>query len=87
MELIQNLLQKWKSLWTTQTKKSNWVTIFQSTDEYSVRIHKMKLEAHKIPATIFDQRDSSYNAFGYLYLNVHWQDEQIALELIEESDE
>ena len=47
----------------------------------------MKLEAHEIPAAIFDQRDSSYNAFGYLYLNVHWQDEQIALELIEESDE
>ena len=68
-------------------KEPNWVTVFQSTDEYIVRIYKMKLEAHEIPVSIFDQRDSSYNAFGYLYLNVRPQDEKIALELIEESDE
>ncbi len=68
-------------------KEPNWVTIYQSTDEYIVRIYKMKLEAHEIPVSIFDQRDSSYNAFGYLYLNVRPQDEKIALELIEESDE
>lgn len=68
-------------------KEPNWVTIFQSTDEYVVRIYKMKLEAHEIPVSIFDQRDSSYNAFGYIYLNVLAQDEKVALELIEESDE
>jgi hypothetical protein len=85
--MIQKLIQKWNNLWATQTRKSNWVTIFQSTDEYSVRIHKMKLEANQIPVSIFDQRDSSYNAFGYLYLNVRVQDEKIALELIEETNE
>ena len=68
-------------------KEPNWVTILQSTDEFVVRIYKMKLEAHEIPVSIFDQRDSSYNAFGYIYLNVLAKDEKIALELMEESDE
>ena len=52
-------------------KEPSWESVFQSTDEYEVRIKKLKLEDEDIPAVIFDQRDSSYNAFGYLYLNVH----------------
>lgn len=68
-------------------KEPKWVTIFQSTDEYIVRIYKMKLEAHDLPTSIFNQRDSSYNAFGYIHLNVYAQHEKIALELIEGTDE
>ncbi len=68
-------------------KEPNWVTVFQSSDEYIVRIYKLKLEAHEIPVSIFDQRDSSYNAFGYIYLNVRAEDEKQALELIEETNE
>ena len=68
-------------------KEPKWVTIFQSTDEYIIRIYKMKLEAHGLPVSIFNQRDSSYNAFGYIYLNICAQHEKIALELIERTDE
>ncbi|MGB0914658.1 MAG: putative signal transducing protein [Crocinitomicaceae bacterium] len=68
-------------------KEPNWVTVYQSSDEYIVRIYKLKLEAHEIPVSIFDQRDSSYNAFGYIYLNVRAEDEQEALKLIEETNE
>ena len=68
-------------------KEPKWVTVHQSTDEYIVRIYKLKLEAHEIPVSIFDQRDSSYNAFGYIYLNVRAEDKEEALKLIEETNE
>jgi len=47
-----------------------WASIYQSTDEYTVRIKKLALEDAGVPVMIFDQRDSSYNAFGYIYLHV-----------------
>lgn len=68
-------------------KRSKWITVFQSTDEYIVGIYKMKLETHDIPVHIFNQRDSSYNTFGYIYLNVLAKHEKIAIELIEEANE
>ncbi|MCH2231035.1 MAG: DUF2007 domain-containing protein [Crocinitomicaceae bacterium] len=68
-------------------KEPKWVAVYQSTDEYIVRIYKMKLEAYEIPVSIFDQRDSSYNAFGYIYLNVRAEDVDEALKLIEETNE
>jgi len=58
------------------------VTVFQSTDEYMIRIRKLTLEDHEIPVMLFDQRDSSYNAFGYIYLNVRKEDEKRAVELL-----
>jgi hypothetical protein len=30
----------------------------------------MQLQEAGVPAVIFDQRDSSYQAFGYIYLKV-----------------
>lgn len=42
----------------------------------------MELQAAEIPAIIFDQRDSSYNAFGYLYLKVRSEDEEKARKLL-----
>jgi hypothetical protein len=47
----------------------------------------MKLETHDIPVHIFNQRDSSYNTFGYIYLNVLAKHEKIAIELIEGANE
>ena len=51
-------------------------------DEYTVRIQKLKLEDHEIPTMLFDQRDSSYNAFGYVYLNVKTEDVDKAREIL-----
>lgn len=63
------------------------MNVCQSMDEYTIRIKKLKLEDEGIKCIIFDQRDSSYNAFGYLYLQVQSADEAIAREILEESDE
>jgi len=68
-------------------KENKWVTIYQTTDEYSVRIKKTQLDDHNIPAVIFDQRDSSYNAFGFIYLNVLKENEAEARNLLNLEDE
>jgi hypothetical protein len=65
----------------------SWVTVFQSTDEFEIRIKKLQLEDEGIPVSIFDQRDSSYNAFGYIYLNVPKDYEEVASNLVNLSDE
>ena len=67
--------------------ESEWVTVDQSLDEYSIRIKKLQLEDEGIPAIIFDQRDSSYNAFGYLYLKVHRENKSKALKLLNSAHE
>ncbi len=64
-----------------------WVTVEESTDEYSIRIKKLLLEDEGIPAIIFDQRDSSYNAFGYIYLKVHKENESKARKLLNSKHE
>lgn len=69
------------------SKESSWVTIMDSTDEYSVHIIKLRLEDEGIPAVIFNQRDSSYNAFGYIYLQVRKEDEERALKLLNSEHE
>jgi hypothetical protein len=51
-------------------KEPKWTTVFQSTDELMVTIQKLKLEDAEIPVIQFDQKDSSYNTFGYVYLQV-----------------
>lgn len=47
----------------------------------------MQLEDEGISCVVFDQRDSSYNAFGYLYLQVQRKDEQRAREIVNKIDE
>jgi len=42
----------------------------------------MQLVEADIPAVIFDQRDSSYQAFGYLYLKVHREHLEKAREIL-----
>ena len=87
MGLIRNLRRRWISRKIRLKAEPEWVTVYQSTNEYSVRIHKMNLEDHGISVILFDQRDSSYNAFGYIYLHVRVHDKDKALELINASDE
>ena len=84
---MANLLRKWNLLRTKLAKEPDWVTVYQSADEYTVRIQKLKLEDHEIPVMLFDQRDSSYNAFGYIYLNVQKQDETKALTILKSDHE
>jgi hypothetical protein len=63
------------------------VSIYQSRDEFSVRIRQMHLEANEIEVNLFDQKDSSYGAFGYIYLSVKISDEAKALALLKQYDE
>ena len=87
MGIIQNLLQKWNLLRTKLTAESDWVSVYQSSEEYSVHIQKLKLDNHDIPSTVFNQQDSSYKAFGYIYLNVPRVYEKEALEILNSEHE
>ena len=84
---MTKLREKWTQLRTKLIKEPSWVTVYQSTDEYMVQIYKLRLEDHEIPVALFNQRDSSYNAFGYVYLNVPKEFELKALDIIQESNE
>ncbi len=62
-----------------------WTTVYLTKDEVSLRIVKLKLENEGIPVMIFDQRDSSYNAFGDIYIQVQTELKEKALAIIEQS--
>ena len=47
-----------------------WVTVHQTISEHESQIIKLALESEGIPVMVFNQRDSSYNAFGFIYLQV-----------------
>jgi len=53
---------------------------------YSV-ICKMALEEEEIPVLIFDQRDSSYNTFGDIQLQVLNEDVTRAQKILNSSNE
>jgi len=59
--------------------------VYLTKNEVSLRIIQLKLENEGIPVMIFDQRDSSYNTFGDMYIQVPTDFEQLALELIDQS--
>jgi Putative prokaryotic signal transducing protein len=52
-------------------------------DSFSIEIYRLKLEQEGIPVMIWDERDSSYNAFGYVHLQVLQQDQDFAEKIIE----
>ena len=87
MGLIQKIKAKLTVLRMKLVPETNFVTVYQGTNEYSARIFKLKLEDAGIPVIIVDERDSSYNAFGYVYLKVQRENEEIATELIEDKNE
>ncbi len=64
------------------TKESNWVSVYESTDEISAQLIRLKLEDENIEVRVFNQKDSMYNAFGYIYLHVRKEDEENAKGLI-----
>ena len=75
------------SLRTKLVPEPNTITVHQGTDEYTARILKLKLEDEGIKVQFVDDRDSSYNAFGYIYLNVLKENETIATQIIEANNE
>lgn len=84
MGLIQKLRGKWTALRTKLVNEPKWVSVYDSHEEYSIHIKKLALEDAGIPVTVFDQRDSSYNAFGYIYLHVPIELKERALQVLDE---
>lgn len=84
---IQTLKNRWTAFRTKLTKEPDWVTVLESQDEYLIRIKHLALNDAEIPAVIFDQRDSSYNAFGYLYLKVQQKNMEKASKLLNSDHE
>lgn len=64
------------------TKETRWMTVYLSKNDALVHIIKLKLESEGIPVMIFDQRDSSYNSFGDIYVQVQNEHIEKAKELI-----
>lgn len=60
----------------------DWVTVSESVDEFIIRIQKVALEAEGIPSILFNQRDSTYNAFGLIYLKVERKHFDVAMKLL-----
>lgn len=87
MSLLQKLKKTWKSLTEKLKSDSPWINIYQTSDEFSIRIMKLKLEDENISVRIFDQRDSSYNAFGYIYLSVLSENIEDARKILNLNDE
>jgi len=65
------------------TKEPRWTTVYLSKSDALVQIIKLKLESEGIPVMIFDQRDSSYNSFGDISVQVLNEHVDLARELIE----
>lgn len=65
------------------TKETRWTTVYLSKNDALVHIVKLKLETEGIPVMIFNQRDSSYNSFGDIYVQVQNENVKKANELLE----
>ncbi len=87
MNLLKKIKLKWINFSTRLVPEKTVVTIHKGTDEFSARILKLKLEDENIPVQFIDERDSSYNAFGYVYLKVLAKDEERAKKIIERNNE
>lgn len=68
-------------------KERQWHSIFQSLEPFTVEIFRLKLEAEGIPVMVWDERDSSYNAFGYVHLQVQSEFKDRAIAIIDNLNE
>ncbi len=87
MNLLERIKIRWNNFRTRLVPEQTVKTVYKGTDEFSARILKLKLEDEGIQVQFVDQRDSSYNAFGYVYLNVLAEDEEKAKQIIEKNNE
>ena len=65
---------------------SVWISVYQSPEEYIAHIKKLILEDAGIEVRFSDQRDSSYNNFGYVHLQVKKKFEEQAQLLLKENE-
>jgi hypothetical protein len=66
--------------------ESKWVSVFQSSQEFSAHIKKALLEGQGIQVRFEDRRDSSYVNFGYVYLLVPEESVEIAQSILTENE-
>lgn len=72
--MFQKIREALNKLRKEQNSNSRWVTVLTTADEHLSTICKMALDEEEIPVLVFDQRDSSYNNFGYIVLQVLKED-------------
>ena len=77
----------WTKLMAKITPETNVSIVYQGTDEFVARILKTQLESADIEVSFVDERDSSYNAFGYIYLKVLKENKDKAEQIINSIDE
>lgn len=87
MNLLEKIKLKWINFRTKLVPYETLSTVYKGTDEFSARILKLKLENEGISVQFKDERDSSYNAFGYVYLKVLSENEERAKTIIESNHE
>ncbi len=63
-----------------------YVAVFRTKETHLISLYKLLLEEQDIPVVVFNQRDSSYNAFGDISLNVPRQFEEAAKKIIREHE-
>lgn len=77
LKKIWNRIQATSQLNNLQfVSETAWISIYESSDIYSAKIRKLKLEEEGFEVRILNQIDSSYNAFGYIQLHVRRQYEE-----------
>jgi hypothetical protein len=79
---LKNLNTIQKSRKVKLKKEPLRINILETSDPFYAEIVKLKLEEQGIPVVVFDQRDSSYNAFGFIYLSIFKHDEEAAKQII-----
>lgn len=85
--MLKNLKKIWAALNTPKNTNSKWITVLSTSDSYYSTICKNTLEQEGIPVMVFDQRDSSYNTFGYIHLQVLQKDVVKAQKILNLPDE
>ncbi len=64
--------------------EKNWKKVYFSDDQFKVLIAHDILEENGINSVIMNQKDSSYNNFGDVELYIEEQDEEHAVQLLDQ---
>lgn len=72
--MFQKIRKALNKLRNEQKSNSRWITVLTTKDIHFSTICKMALDEEDIPVLVFDQRDSSYNAFGDIVVQVLKED-------------
>lgn len=64
--------------------EKNWKKVYFSDDQFKVLIARDILEENGINSVIMNQKDSSYTSFGDVELFIEEQDEEEALQILDQ---